>query len=292
MKIVQFTIPVAKDHSVIIQDEKLPYFYPHLHRHKETQITWIVSGEGTLIIGNYMQPFTAGDVYIIGANQAHIFKNDPVYFQKDSQLYVKAITIFFSQEGFFQPILNLPELNEVKKFMQNTDFGLKAPVEASFLISEEILKMQKEKEGFRIATFIKLLQTFAGIKDWKVLASFSTESTFTDSEGMRMNNIYQFTMNNYVENIKLQQVADIAFLTPQAFCRYFKKHTGKTYIDFLNEIRINEACKKIFAGTYDSIASVAYDSGFKSAVSFNRVFKKIIGKSPLQYRNEYYLKTD
>jgi AraC-like DNA-binding protein len=292
MKIVQFTIPVAKDHSVVIQDEKLPYFYPHLHRHEETQITWIVSGEGTLIVGNYMQPFAAGDVYIIGANQAHIFKNNPEYFSKESGLEVHAVTIFFSQKVFFQPIFNLPEMNEVKKFMQNTDFGLKAPAAYTQLISTEILTMQSEKEGFRIATFIKLLQTFATIKDWQILASFSTQNSFTDTEGMRMNNIYQFTMDNYVENIKLQQVAEIAFLTPQAFCRYFKKHTGKTYIDFLNEIRINEACKKIFAGNYDTIASVAYDTGFKSAVSFNRVFKQIIGKSPLQYRNEYYTKTD
>ena len=82
MKVIQFTIPVAKENSVIVQEEKQAYFYEHLHRHTETQITWIIKGEGTLIIGNYMQPFKAGDIYLIGANQPHVFKNETEYFEK------------------------------------------------------------------------------------------------------------------------------------------------------------------------------------------------------------------
>ena len=90
----------------------------------------------------------------------------------------------------------------------------------------------------------------------------------------------------------MQQVANVAYLTPQAFCRYFKKHTRKTYVAFLSEIRINEACKKIISGDYDSISAIAYDTGFSSAVSFNRVFKKITGRSPKQYFKEYKQKVD
>jgi AraC-like DNA-binding protein/mannose-6-phosphate isomerase-like protein (cupin superfamily) len=287
MKVVQFTIPVAKKYSVIVQEEKQAYFYNHLHRHNETQITWIVKGAGTLIIGNYMQPFKGGDIYIIGANQPHIFKNEPAYFEKDSTLEVHAITIFFNHEGVLQPMFDLPEMKEIKKFVESTIFGLQAPVDRLNEIITHILTIQKEIDGYRVGSFVKLLQLLAEIKDWKIMTTISANHAFSDVEGIRMNNIYQFTMENYAENIKLQQVAELAFLTPEAFCRYFKKHTRKTYINFLNEIRINEACKKIFAGDFDSIASVAYDSGFKSAISFNRVFKQITGKSPLQYRNDF-----
>jgi AraC-like DNA-binding protein len=287
MKVVQFTIPVAKENSVIVQEDKQAYFYNHLHRHNETQITWIVKGEGTLIIGNYMQTFKAGDIYIIGANQPHIFKNEPAYFEKDSTLEVHAITIFFNHEGILQPVFDLPEMKEIKKFVESTAYGLQAPMDRLNEIIMNILTIQKENNGYRVGSFMKLLQLLAEIKDWKIMTTISPNYAFSDMEGIRMNNIYQFTMENYAENIKLQQVADVAFLTPEAFCRYFKKHTRKTYINFLNEIRINEACKKIFAGDFDSIASVAYDSGFKSAISFNRVFKQITGKSPLQYRNDF-----
>ena len=80
MKVVQFTVPVARNHSIHIQEDLLPHFYEHLHRHTETQITYMIKGSGTLIAGNIMQPFGPGDLFIIGANQSHLFKSDPDLF--------------------------------------------------------------------------------------------------------------------------------------------------------------------------------------------------------------------
>lgn len=292
MRVVQFTIPVAKENSVIVQEDILPHFYDHLHRHNETQITWVRKGEGTLIAGNYMQRFKAGDIYVLGANQPHIFKNDPTYFDKRRKKEVHGLTVFFNPTGFFRNILQLPEMKAVKRFVDGTDHGLQAPAYAQRQIADEMLQMQRSRQGFLLADCIRLLQTMASIKEWKVLSTIAAEYSFSDSEGLRMNDVYQFTMDHYAENIKLQQVADVAYLTPQAFCRYFKKHTRKTYISFLSEVRISEACKKIIGGDFDSISSIAYDTGFSSAVSFNRVFKKVTGKSPKQYLKEYIQKVD
>lgn len=292
MRVIQFTIPVARENSVIVQEDIMPYFYNHLHRHNETQITWIVKGEGTLIAGNYMQPFKPGDIYILGANQPHIFKSDPMYFDKRGKKKAHGLTFFFNPNGFFQNILNLPESKAIKKFVDSTSYGLQAPASEQKRISEEMLAVKDSKNGFRLAAFIRFLQTLSDIKDWKMLASTSQEYMFSDTEGLRMNEVYQYTIAHYSENIKLGQVANVAYLTPQAFCRYFKKHTRKTYITFLSEIRVNEACKKIIAGNFDSISSVAYDTGFSSAVSFNRVFKKFTGRSPRQYLREYTQKVD
>ncbi|MEO5562158.1 MAG: AraC family transcriptional regulator, partial [Chitinophagaceae bacterium] len=104
--------------------------------------------------------------------------------------------------------------------------------------------------------------------------------------------IYQYTMTHYNENITLEQISSVAHLTVQAFCRYFKKHTCKTYISFLNEIRVNEACKKIIAEDFDGLASVAYQTGFTNAVTFNRVFKKITGQPPKRFLTEYMQKVN
>jgi AraC-like DNA-binding protein len=292
MKVIQFTIPVARVNSVVVQEDILPYFYNHLHRHNETQITWILKGEGTLIVGNYMQPFKAGDIYVLGANQPHIFKCDPAYFDKRRKKEVHGLTFFFNPNGFFKAVLDIPEAKAINQFISSATYGLQLPDSRQKMIAAEMLKVKSAKQGFRLATFIRMLQIMAGIKDWKVLATIPSENSFSDTEGLRMNDIYQFTMSRYSDNIRLQEVADVAHLTPQAFCRYFKKHTRKTYVNFLSEIRISEACKKIIAGDFDSISSVAYDTGFSSAVSFNRVFKKITGKSPKQYLNEYIQKID
>src|SRR5215216_251361 len=100
MKVVQFTIPVAKDNSIHVQEDNLPHFYEHLHRHNEAQITWVIKGEGTLIAGNYMQPFHPGDIFIIGANQPHLFKSNPEYFDKESGKNIHSLNIFFDPNGF------------------------------------------------------------------------------------------------------------------------------------------------------------------------------------------------
>ena len=130
----------------------------------------------------------------------------------------------------------------------------------------------------------------ANLKKWKYLSTESFEYAISDSEGLRMNDVYQYTMEHFTENITLEQIAAIVYLTPQSFCRYFKKHTSKTYINFLNEVRINEACKRFMEMDFDSISTIAYQSGFNNVVTFNRVFKSITGKAPREYIKEYHKK--
>ena len=100
MKILQFTIPVGEEQTVIVQEDSLPYFYPHLHRHKETQITWIQKGTGTLLINDYVAQFEAGDIYIIGSNQPHLFKSDPHFFENEVADAVQTLTLFFHSASF------------------------------------------------------------------------------------------------------------------------------------------------------------------------------------------------
>lgn len=291
MKVVQFTIPVSQEHSIMVQEDLLPHFYNHLHRHTETQITWIVRGEGTLIAGTCMQRFQSGDIYILGANQPHIFKSDPDYFEKNSTREgIHALTVFVNLQGPFGKILDLPEMTNVKKFVEATRQGLQVPPQYHKQVVEKMLLVKEARNGIRLACFIQMLQTLSGIKKYKTLSTTHTEYGITESEGLRMNDIYQYTMSHYTENITLKQIADVAHLTPQAFCRYFKKHTLKTYVAFLNEVRINEACKKIVSENFDSLASVAYQTGFTNAVTFNRVFKKITGQPPKKFLNEYMQK--
>ncbi len=290
MKVVAFTIPVAHKSTVVVQVDKLPFFYNYLHRHTEMQLTLILEGDGTLIAGDYMQPFKKGDVYLIGGNQAHIFKNSSEYFESHSKKQVHSVTLFFNPKGLLRSVLELPEMKHIQTFLTTATNGLQFPPKKYTLIADLIQKIQKAKPTTRLILFLDLLDKLAALEDLQPLASASTTSSFTEQEGLRMNDIYKYTMDHYTDNITLEQIAGIAHLTPQAFCRYFKKHTRKTYVTFLNEVRISEACKRIVSTNFTSISAVAFDSGFSSAVSFNRVFKKITGKSPKQYQKEYMQK--
>jgi AraC-like DNA-binding protein len=287
MKVLQFTIPVLKDNSIHVQEDKQPHFYEHLHRHNETQITWILHGKGTLITRNSMQRFKDGDIFIIGANQAHLFKSDPAYFKNNKKLKIHSLNIFFNPGGLIYYLLSFPEIKRIKKFINASNYGMQVYEKDQKKLYNRILKIKNSSSGFRFAAFIELLQEMAEIKKWKYLSNEFFKSSITDSEGLRMNDIYQYTMVNFAKTITLKQIAKVAFLTTHSFCRYFKKHTSKTYISFLNEIRINEACKRLSDNQFGSISEVALESGFNNVVSFNRVFKSMIHKSPREFMKEY-----
>ncbi|MEP7144191.1 MAG: AraC family transcriptional regulator [Ferruginibacter sp.] len=291
MKVVQFTIPVSTNNSIHVQEDRLPHFYEHLHRHNETQITWVVKGEGTLIAGSYMQPFSPGDIYIVGANQPHLFKSNPEYFEKESTKSVHSLNIFFDPKGFLTELLDFPEMLSIKKFIDISMNGIQSSPLNQKSIYDYIQKVNNSSLGFKLAAFIEMLQAFANFKSWKYLSAESFEYT-TDSEGLRMDEIYQYTIAHYTEDITLEEISAVVFLTPQSFCRYFKKHTLKTYTTFLNEVRINEACKLFMANNFINIASVAYETGFNNVVNFNRVFKNIIGKTPGEFIKDYNKKIE
>jgi len=288
MKAIQFTVPISEKGTVVVHEDVLPHFYNYFHRHAEAQVSLILKGEGTLIAGNYTQPIKAGDVYIIGPNQPHIFKSPPQYFSNNLEDNVHAIHIFFDFEKTLAGLINLPELDSIKKFLSHTSGGLQLPDGYKRDAAQLIKKVNNLTGLGRLMEFVNLLQFFATeVKDWKLLNTGFSKHSFSDSEGMRMNDIYQYTIEHYTENFSLDKIARIAHITPHAFCKYFKKHTRKTYMSFLNEVRINEACKKIINGDFDSIASVGYATGFNNAITFNRVFKRVTGMSPSEYIRNY-----
>lgn len=284
MKVVQFTIPVSKEHTIVVQDEVLPHYYSHLHRHREIQIEWVVEGTGILIAGNYMQRFESGDVYIIGANQSHIFKSDETYFHPENGKKIHSISIFFDPKQLSENLLSLPEMSGVRKFVDSLHNGLQLP--ESDQIKQNIMEIVRNRESLRVASFVTLLHLFASARNITPLSTNNNEQIISDVEGIRMDQIFQYVVSNYKKHISLTEISSVASLTPQAFCRYFKKHTDKTFVGFLNEIRVNEACKIIVNGKFESYSEVSYQTGFDHVSNFNRVFKKTMGKSPREYQRE------
>jgi len=288
MKVLQFTIPVSHDKSVITEQVELPHHYPYLHRHTEVQITWIQQGEGILIVGNNMHDYAAGDIFLIGANISHVFKSNPEYFNPESGRSVKAFTLFFNPEGILAALFNLPELKSFKIFLQQHQQGFKIPANNFEQVSQLMNTVKGSSGPDQLIHFFGLIKGLLAI-DSKLdsLSSYGDLPSITENEGIRIGNIYNFIMQNYSKAITLEDVAKAAYMTPESFCRYFKKHTGHTFISFLSEIRINEACKKLTAHKFESISTVAYKCGFKSITNFNRVFKCVIGSSPREYLENY-----
>lgn len=287
MKVLPFTIPVPHDKTIIVQEEILPHFYPHLHRHAEVQITWVQQGEGTLLADNSMHVFKGGEIYVLGANQPHLFKSSPEYFDEASKRSVRAVSVFFNPTGKLSALFNLPEMKTLQAFVTQWQGGFKIPDGIYNTFAELTGKIQHTSGGEQLALFIELLNGMNSAEGLVPLSSGGYPYAMTDPEGERIAAVYNYIMHNYSSALTLDDVARIAHLTPNAFCRYFKKHTRTTFIAFVNKVRVNEACKMLVNGSLNNIADVAFSCGFSSITNFNYVFRNITGKSPREYTSDY-----
>jgi len=281
MKVLAYNIPSSNNKTVIFQDEILPYCFPHLHRHEEIQITLIQKGEGKLEIGDKIYQYGPNEVYVIGANMPHVFKSKTSYNDRKSSTHTT--TIYFNPKGPLSTLFDLPELQDIYMFLKNYESGFRIPANAFDDISNKIFGLKYTNQLELLLQFMELLKTMGEINNLSPLAPGIKGASEVHYDAERMNNICAFITENYSQDLTLDIVAKKAYMTPQAFCRFFKKHTGTTFITFLSKIRINEACRKLSMGGHDSVSSVAINCGFSNISNFNRVFKMIVGKSPSSY---------
>ncbi len=292
MKVLQFTIPVPENKSIIVLPESLPFFFPHFHRHKEVQLTWIISGEGTLVVDDSLHAFHPNDIFFLGANQPHVFKNDSTYFAPGSSKSIQALTLFFNPSGMLASFFGLPEMKQVRDFIQQSRTGFRIPARYSSEVCSRMQHINELKEDSidRIICFMDIMKLLSGLPDLSALTSDLQTKFYSEEDGSRISSIYNYIMVNFDRDISLEDVAAVAHMTTQSFCRYFRKHTGKTFVAFLNEVRINEACRKLIDASNEGISTVAYNCGFNSLTNFNRVFRMVKGMTPSEFLSGYHTK--
>jgi AraC-like DNA-binding protein len=129
---------------------------------------------------------------------------------------------------------------------------------------------------------LQILQTIALSRQTKTICSEGLSFQYSVSESERLNSIYQYILNNFTKQITLEEIAKIAHLSPNGFCRYFKSRIKKTFSKFLMEVRIGHSCK-LLAESDKPVAEICYESGFNNFSNFNRHFKLIAGRTPLNH---------
>jgi AraC-like DNA-binding protein len=281
MKPIQFKVPAPQDKSVYIQEDVLEKFYPHMHRHEEYQLIWIKAGIGQLLVDDNVHDFQCGDIFLLGANQAHVFKS--LFFGAG----VQSVSVFFNTKGALSTMATMPELRNLLDFIDKSHRGFKVPAKYLSRVSRRIEILQQSDFLDQLVNFFYLLKSLSKVSiDLKPLTGVQLHKS-DSSKPFRIATLCKFLDEHFKENISLCEIADKANLTPQAFCRYFKKSTGKTFVSYLNELRIREACKLLGGGRHDCISMIAYNSGFNSITNFNRVFRSLLGISPKTYVTNY-----
>lgn len=282
MKVISFSVPKTEHSAFRLQVDKEQHFYDQLHQHSETQIMLIGKGEGTLIAGDYVGRFAAGDLFLIGSHQPHVFRSDLDYYKPDSTKKSQALSLYFDENYAGESFWQLDELQAARLFLSNAGVGYKITGETKEIVTKALQELPLLQGLKKMIGFIHVLHVLSQSQELIALSHVPMPVKTRSMEDKRMNEVLNFTFRESHRRITIEEVADTANLSAEAFCRYFKLRTRKTYINFLNEVRISNACKMLIEKN-KHINQVCFDSGFSNLSHFNRTFKSITGKTPRTY---------
>ncbi len=286
MKAHLMKIHLEAEHSFSVHYDIAPHFYNHWHYHPELELVHFIKGYGRQFIGDHIHHFKANDMILLGSNLPHWFRSDDKYLRKNSTLQVEAIVVHFTPECLGAGFFKLPENKDVLKLFDKAQQAVRIKHQTRIAVAGYMQQLVTARKGERIILLMQILHTIAGSRQTKTVCSKGLDFHYNEMEADRMNNIYQHIMKNFSREITLEQIAGVAHISPNSFCRYFKSRIKKTFSQFLMEVRIGHACK-LLAETRKTIAEVCYESGFNNFSNFNRHFKTITGKTPMAHRKHY-----
>jgi len=286
MKAQLLKVSLEPAQSFSVRQDLQPSINNKWHYHQEIELIYFNSGDGTQFIGDSIKRFKSGDIVLLGANLPHYWRFDDVYFDEVSPAPADVRVAHFSNQLFGDFFLNLPENKLLKDILEKAKRGVKITGPNKEQVAELITKMLTAEGTERIIILMQALMEIAKSTQLEVLSSVGFHYDLEMVEKDRINDIYDYTYANFKNKIYLEEIAEVARISPNSFCRYFKSRTRKTYSQFLIEVKVGQACKLLIEHSLN-LKQVCYNSGFNNFASFHKCFKKITGKSPLCYQKEF-----
>ncbi len=282
-------LPFPIDSHIHYYIEDLPHFIVPWHYHPAIEIMYITRGVGTRFVGDCIEQYEEGDVCIIGPNLPHEWRNDDAYFDKKSDLRATCICLFFKREIFDPNFIRLPEMNNIRDLIERSRRGLKFTGNSKIEITRFIRESVNDVGVRKVTNLLTLLEMMATSTEYELLASVGFTNSVNSEDFERFNKVYKFLVKNFATSIRLEEVAALVGLTPTAFCRYFKERTKKTFVEYLNEMRIGYS-KKLLLENKMKISTISGEVGFPNLSNFISQFKKVTGMSPSQFQKQFGVK--
>lgn len=272
--------------SFSVRQDSQPFVNNKWHYHPEVELIHFSEGTGTQFIGDSIMQFQKGDIVLVGANLPHYWRFDECYFNDNKKNTADVKVAHFSGDFLGDYFLNLPENKPLKSILERSKRGIRVVNGNKELIALLLHKMLQAEGTEKIICLIQALLEIAKCEKLEILSSIGFELSGEELERDRIKDVYDYSYANFRNKINLEEIADIAKISPNSFCRYFKSRTRKTYSQFLTEIKVGQACKLLIDNRLN-IKQVCYESGFNNFASFHKSFKGITGKSPLIYQKEF-----
>ncbi len=247
------------------------------HYHEEIELLYVNRGQGERLVGNHLSSFSNGDLAIIGSNVPHAGFTD----EKTNEI---AQTVIHLRKSFFDSaMLSLPELWGVKALFDKSLYGISFGGEDKDRIGQKMEQLTHKTGLQQFIALLEILDDMVQSPYRTVLNTNINPQKINNFDKTRIQIVYNYIEQHFREEVRVKDVADQLSLSESAFCRYFKRTTGNTFSSFLNQYRIMYACRLI-KQTDKSFRDIAFESGFNNFSYFFRVFKKIMGTSPSEYK--------
>ncbi|NAS11838.1 AraC family transcriptional regulator [Poritiphilus flavus] len=249
------------------------------HYHPEIELVYVNGGSGKRQIGSHMSYYTDGDLILIGSDLPHCGLTD--YLTGNKSEIVVQMRLDFLGNDFF----DIPEMKRIQELFQVARGGVAFYGETKDLIGEQMETLETQSDFSRLLAILNILNELGKSKEFKVLNAegFSLETEVKDNN--RINIVFNYVKAHFREEITLLEMAEKVSMTVPSFCRYFKKITNKTFVQFLNEYRLVHA-SKLLAEQPMSITEVCFECGFNNFSHFNKSFKSFTGQTPSAYRKQ------
>ncbi len=286
MKIMHEQVSFAPNSSLKVKWDDFSHFTYPWHFHSEYEIVYVQKSFGKRFVADSVEPFIEGDLVMLGSNLPHLWKNDELFHSESEDYRVNAIVIQFSKNFFENEIENYPEFHPIKKLLKRSYRGIKFNSDFSKKAEKDIMRLLKLKGIKQMLFFLQILDKMARTDQFRLLASDIYQVEKHEILNGRLDKIMHFINHNYHRKILQEEIAEKVGMNTAAFCRYFKTKTGKTFIRFVNEMRVAFACKLLVEGKM-SVSQICFECGFNNLANFNRAFKSISGHTPTVYQEQF-----
>lgn len=269
------------DSSVTIRYEEREQLYPHWHYHDEYELVFMHTSSGERYVGDSINPYSEEDLVLLGSRLPHIWINK----KEEGVPNRAAFTVLhfkpqFVKNGFF----DLPLMENARKLFEQSSRGIRF---VNFPSVEKLLyKIHVTQSLERVIAVMELLSQLVAHEQVEFLSSTDYHRISSGQQNDRLTKIHDYLAIHFKEKISLDTLAELANMTPQAFCAYFKSKTRKTVFTYINDLKIGFSCKLLIE-TDLNIDQVAQQSGYNTTTFFNRKFKEKIKLTPKEYRKKF-----
>ncbi|MEP3372383.1 MAG: AraC family transcriptional regulator [Maribacter dokdonensis] len=276
MKVELETIePATKSPFRLLHDPKLSHLF-YWHFHPEYEIVYIEGANGTRHVGDHISEYEENDLVLIGSNIPHLnFDYGVKTTYREEVLHIKPSF----KITYVDPI---PELQSLNRLLDLSRYGIAFHGNTKKEVGEMLKELHTLKPFEYFMAIMAILKRLSQSNEFQLLHKKPYKNKYSKKEQSRIRDIYALIDERYQGKISVDEVAKFCNLTKPAFCRYFKKATGSTFIEFLNQYRISQSKRMLLTGK--NVSETCFECGFESLSYFNRTFKKVTGENPSAFK--------